>query len=334
MKKPLIITMGDPTGIGPEIIVRAWLEGELETFACPLLVAGDAGVLQKAARLYDVRAEIGDGVLTAGKKRLAVKSLTGLAAQGLAYGHPDQACGRAMAAYIDWAVEQCLAGRAGGMVTAPISKRAINAAGIAFPGHTELLAERCGVDRVVMMLAGEKLKVCLATTHLPLDAVAAALTTDGILETVRITDTALRRRFGIPRPRLAVLGLNPHAGEAGLFGDQEKRIIAPAIEQARFEGIAATGPHSADTLFHFAVAGHYDAVVCMYHDQGLIPLKLLHFEDGVNVTLGLPIVRTSVDHGTAYDLAGTGKASCASLVAAIRMAEEMINAESLNAKAQ
>ncbi|MBE0598284.1 MAG: 4-hydroxythreonine-4-phosphate dehydrogenase PdxA, partial [Desulfuromonadales bacterium] len=241
----------------------------------------------------------------------------------LVYGHPDAACGRAMLGYIEWACDRCLAGEAAAMVTAPINKGAIHQAGSPFPGHTELLAQRCGIDKVVMMLGGERLKVCLVTTHLALRQVPQLLTTAEILATVRITDAAFRRFFGHSRPRIAVLALNPHAGEGGLFGDEEGRLIAPAIEAARGEGIDASGPHSADTLFWFAVQGGYDAVVCMYHDQGLIPLKLLHFDDGVNVTLGLPIVRTSVDHGTAYDLAGTGRASEVSLVAAIRMAEEM-----------
>jgi 4-hydroxythreonine-4-phosphate dehydrogenase len=174
-----------------------------------------------------------------------------------------------------------------------------------------------------MMLGGDRLKVCLVTTHLALKQVPQMLTTEEILATVRITDAAFRRFFGRPRPKVAVLALNPHAGEGGLFGDEEARLITPAIAAAQAEGIEASGPHSADTLFWFAARGDYDAVVCLYHDQGLIPLKLLHFEDGVNVTLGLPIVRTSVDHGTAYDLAGTGRASEASLVAAVRMAEEM-----------
>jgi 4-hydroxythreonine-4-phosphate dehydrogenase len=174
-----------------------------------------------------------------------------------------------------------------------------------------------------MMLGGQRLKVCLATTHLPLRDVPAALTTTSLLQTVRITAAAFRRFFATPQPRIAVLGLNPHAGEGGVFGDEEQRVIAPAVEAARAEGIDASGPHSADTLFYFAARGRYDAVVAMYHDQGLGPLKLMHFEDAVNVTLGLPIVRTSVDHGTAYDLAGTGTASATSLVAAVLMAEQM-----------
>ena len=176
-----------------------------------------------------------------------------------------------------------------------------------------------------MMLAGDKLKVCMVTTHIPLVLVSQQLNRDAILETIRITSASMRRDFALGNPRLAVLSLNPHAGEGGLFGDEESLLIVPAIADARAEGIDATGPHSADTLFHFAAQGDYDAVICMYHDQGLIPLKLLHFDDGVNITLGLPIIRTSVDHGTAYDIAGTGKASCNSLIAAIQMAEQMSN---------
>ena len=209
------------------------------------------------------------------------------------------------------------------MVTAPINKQVLQAAGAEFPGHTEMLAHRCGVDNVVMMLAGETLKVCLVTTHCAFNMVSQKLSVEKILATIRISHQSLQRQFGLEKPRLAVLALNPHAGESGIFGDEEKRCIAPAIEAARTEGIDASGPHSADTLFHFALKNHYDAVVCMYHDQGLIPLKLLHFADSVNITLGLPIVRTSVDHGTAYDLAGTGKADPSSLRAALKMADEM-----------
>lgn len=327
--KPLIITMGDPTGIGPEIIIKALLAGELDTLSHPLLIAGDVGVLLRAARIFGVDAEVAatttadEVFLHLGRRSLRVQTLSALDAAGLHYGAPDRACGAAMLAYIEWACAACLAGRGAGMVTAPISKAAIRAAGSTFPGHTELLAERCNVSREVMMLAGERLKVALVTTHHAYSAVPALLSTTEILETIRVTDSALRRHFGLETPRLAVLALNPHAGEGGQFGDEEITMIAPAIAAAQGEGIAASGPHSADTLFYFAVQGAYDAVICMYHDQGLIPLKLLHFDDGVNVTLGLPIVRTSVDHGTAYNLAGSGQANTASLVAAIRMAESM-----------
>lgn len=336
MNRPLIITMGDPTGVGPEIIVKALLGGAFDSLSRPLVVAGDTGVLRRAARLFGVTATLealaGGGLgthrLTLGTRHLIVQPLSVLDAEFLHYGVPGAACGRAMLEYVVWGCDRCREGTAAGMVTAPISKAAIHQAGCPFPGHTELLAERCGVERVVMMLGGDRLKVCLATTHLALREVATALSTAAILESLYIIDKAFRQFFDIARPRLAVLGLNPHAGESGLFGDEEARVIVPAIAAACAVGIDASGPHSADTLFHFAAQGGYDAVLAMYHDQGLGPLKLLHFEDAVNVTLGLPIVRTSVDHGTAYDLAGTGRASEKSLVAAVKMAEQMAEAGS------
>jgi 4-hydroxythreonine-4-phosphate dehydrogenase len=331
MHRPLIITMGDPTGVGPELIIKALLAGALDHLPRPLVVAGDTGVLRRAARLFGetarLEALVSDGLgthrLTLGARHLAVQPLSVLEAEALPYGAPPAVCGRAMLDYVIWACDRCREGQAAGMVTAPISKAAIHQAGCHFPGHTELLAERCGVEKVVMMLAGDRLKVCLVTTHLALRDVPKALSRDEIFNTLWIATAAFRQNFGIERPRLAVLGLNPHAGEGGLFGDEEVRLIAPAVAAAQAVGIEASGPHSADTLFHFAAQGRYDAVVAMYHDQGLGPLKLLHFEDAVNVTLGLPIVRTSVDHGTAYDLAGTGTASEKSLVAAIRLAMRM-----------
>ncbi len=330
MQKPIILTMGDPTGVGPEIILKAWLAGELDRTGRPLLVAGDPAVLLRAAGVLGAEPEISavdealaSHQLRAGGRTLLLKALSDLPAGELVWGEPTVDCGRAMVRYVEWACDRCLAGEAAAMVTAPISKRAILAAGCEAPGHTELLAQRCGGGKVVMMLAGERLRVCLVTTHLALSEVPAALSAAEILATIRIADGALRQFFGLERPRLAVLALNPHAGEGGRFGDEEQRHIAPAVEAAKAEGIAASGPHSADALFHFAVRGDYDAVICMYHDQGLIPLKLLHFDDGVNITLGLPIIRTSVDHGTAYELAGTGRASAGSLAAAVRLAGRM-----------
>lgn len=325
---PLILTQGDPAGIGPEIIVKAALEGTLAAWGDALLVAGDGAILQRAAALLGVAAERrpaanGEELLRLGSHGLRVRPLSQLDPQQTPFGQLRAANGRAMLDYIEWACAECRAGRAAGMVTAPIHKEAIHAAGCLFPGHTELLAERCGTEQVVMMLAGSRLRVCLVTTHLALRAVPAALTSAAILATIKVTAAALQRDFALPQPRLAVLALNPHAGENGLFGDEEQRLIVPAIERAQAAGLAVSGPHSADTLFHFAVQGRYDAVICMYHDQGLIPLKLLHFDDGVNVSLGLPIVRTSVDHGTAYDLAGSGRANPASLVAAVNMAAQM-----------
>ena len=331
MQKPLIITMGDPTGVGPEIIVQALCSGAFIDLARPLIVVGDVAVLQRAAAVCGVVAQLQSASqqslatdeIIVGDYVLPVRALSQLDLAQQRYGQPELSSGRAMADYISWACDACIDGDAAGMVTAPINKQALRAAGADFPGHTELLADRCQVEEVVMMLAGERLRVCLVTTHCALREVPQRLSAERILTTMRIAATSLQKQFGLEQPRLAVLALNPHAGEGGLFGDEESRHIVPAIEAARAEGIAASGPHSADTLFWFATQGQYDAVICMYHDQGLIPLKLLHFDDAVNVTLGLPIVRTSVDHGTAYDLAGTGQASPASLIAAVKMAVGM-----------
>ncbi len=325
---PLLLTMGDPTGVGPELIIKTLLDSSFAQLDHPLEIVGDVEVLVKAATVFDQDCRIEQISadlyrLCCGDRQLIVHNRSNLSVADISYGRPDQQCGRAMADYIEYATAQCLAGKAAGIVTCPINKAAINAAGCHFPGHTELLAERCNCDKVVMMLAGDRLKVCLVTTHLAYRDVPAALSTEEILETIKITDAAFKSYFGHKKPRLAVLALNPHAGENGLFGDEEERLIKPAIAAAQELGITADGPHSADTLFYFAAKGEYDAVICMYHDQGLIPLKLLHFEDGVNVTLGLPIVRTSVDHGTAYNLAGTGKADNSSLRAALKMADEM-----------
>ncbi len=325
--QPLLITMGDPTGVGPELIIKT-LAGEHPALQHPLQIVGDIDVLKQAATIFqtDLQPEyLGENryTVTVKKRKFVVHSISALNPATLRYGHPDRACGKAMADYIEYATAQCLGGQAAGIVTAPINKAAINAAGYHFPGHTELLAERCDTPKVVMMLAGSRLKVSLVTTHLAYRDVPQALTSEEIGATIRITATSLKQQFGLTNPKLAVLALNPHAGENGLFGDEEARLITPAIEAAKAQGINVDGPHSADTLFFFAARGEYDAVICMYHDQGLIPLKLLHFEDAVNVTLGLPIVRTSVDHGTAYNIAGSGSANCASLVAALKMADHM-----------
>jgi len=328
MEQPYLITMGDPAGIGPEIIIKALIEGQFDPLAGQIVVAGDVAILQRAAKVLGVEAirqtgDSGEVLLSVESRTIRVQPLSNLDPEQIPFGQISADCGKAMLDYIEWACEQCRNGNGRAMITAPIQKEAIRAAGCEFPGHTELLAERCGVDKVVMMLGGTRLKVCLVTTHLALRDVPTAVTAAEIDATLRVTDAAFRQHFTSASPRIAVLALNPHAGEGGMFGDEEQRIIAPAIERAKAAGMDVSGPHSADTLFHFAVQGEYDAVVCMYHDQGLIPLKLLHFEDGVNVTLGLPIIRTSVDHGTAYDLAGTGHGSAESLVAAVQMAVTM-----------
>jgi 4-hydroxythreonine-4-phosphate dehydrogenase len=216
-----------------------------------------------------------------------------------------------------------LAGTVNALVTAPLSKEALNAAGYSFPGHTELLASMTGAKNQVMLLAGPRLRVALVTTHLPLREVSTTLTTERIKRTIVITFQWLKRYMGVTDPKLAVAALNPHAGEGGLFGSEEEEIITPAIEECHQEGIVVDGPFPPDSLFFHAASGKYDAVVSMYHDQGLIPLKLLHFRDAVNITLGLPIIRTSVDHGTGYDIAGQGLADSTSLINAILMASKM-----------
>ena len=322
--RPIIgITMGDPCGIGPEIVLRALAEGAVyET--CRPLVLGDEAVMKSTKVWFKSNLEIfcldrpESGAYRVG--RVDMIGLTELKVEQLEFGRPTRETGRAMVDYINYGIDRAMDGSVQGLVTCPINKLAMHMAGIDFDGHTEILAHRTHTRAYVMMLAGSRLRVALVTIHIPLADVPGKLTIEGILATVRITAHALRNDFGIREPKLAVAGLNPHAGEQGLFGDEEIRTISPAIKRAKHEGINAAGPFPPDTVFHFAAKGRWDAVVCMYHDQGLIPFKMAHFSDGVNVTLGLPIVRTSVDHGTAYDIAGKGQADPESLISAIQMA--------------
>ena len=312
---PIAISLGDPCGIGPEVVVRALAARP----GIDAVVYGDAGVLARAASIAGVAAPAAE----------RVRGVTNLAPGDVPPGKPNDESGRAQLAYLAAATEAALAGEAGALVTAPISKQWIARAGFAFPGHTEYLASRAGVREFAMMLAGPRLRVTVATTHVALRDVARLLTVDGIASAIWLTADALARRFGVAAPRIAVAGLNPHAGEAGRFGDEEDRLVRPAVEAARARTTAAalpaeiTGPHVPDVVFRDAADGRFDAVVALYHDQGLIPLKLLHFDDAVNVTLGLPFVRTSPDHGTAYDIAGTGRARPESFLAAIDLAARL-----------
>jgi len=311
--KPFIaITMGDPCGIGPEIVVRA-LQSSAVHACCSPVVLGDRRALQRAIELLGANLELislEDDLLPEhiASGTACLKELTSLAEADIIYGMPAKASGDAVVQYITAAADLCLSGKVAAMVTAPINKAAMNLAGHKYPGHTELLAELTGTE----------------TIHEALSTVPELITFNKVLSTIMVTHRDIEHFF-CKNPRIAVLSLNPHAGEGEMFGNHERRIILPAIEEARRRGINATGPHSADTLFHFAAKGDYDAVVCMYHDQGLIPLKLLHFDDGVNITLGLPIIRTSVDHGTAYNIAGKGIASAESMMAAILAAAKMAN---------
>jgi 4-hydroxythreonine-4-phosphate dehydrogenase len=319
--------MGDPTGIGPEIIVKVLSDKSTFRFCRPV-VLGDKNALKRAIqilnstlKIYEME-EIGEKEYRPGTLNLL--PLSQLEEGEMRYGNPTISCGKAVASYIEETVRLVSAGELDALTTAPISKKALSDAGYAYPGHTEFLAELTGCKEYVMMLAGKKLKVTLATIHCGLKEVFQLLTTEKILTTIRITHEALVEYFGEKDPTIAVAALNPHAGEKGLFGKEEEEIILPAVKKAQELGIKVKGPLPPDTLFFHAARGAYTAVVSMYHDQGLIPLKLLHFEDAVNITLGLPIIRTSVDHGTAYDIAGTGKANPSSLMNALKLAAKMV----------
>ncbi len=318
--------MGDPAGIGPEVVLKAIAARAVAAAIEPILV-GDPGVWHDTAQRLGLRVVFATRGETPRPGQAAMTITSQLAARYRVPGPPRTrsaaaACGEAAYAAIREAVRLVQTGRAQGLVTAPISKAHLAAAGHDLPGHTELLAELCGGVPVRMMMAGPRLRVVLVTTHLALADVPRQITHDGVRATIDLTLRALRQQFGIRAPRVAVAGLNPHAGEGGLFGDEERRVIAPAVRAARRRGCEISGPLAADSLFAQAAAGRYDALVCMYHDQGLGPFKLLHFADGVNFTLGLPFVRTSPDHGTAFDIAGTGRADARSMIAALRLAAQ------------
>jgi 4-hydroxythreonine-4-phosphate dehydrogenase len=336
--KPILVTMGDAAGIGPETIVKAWQQGELRD----AVVIGDPAVLRRAAGagsavMTAVIAQPGD-LPQVPPGCLPVLLPTGLppGLAALPLGAIDGRNGAAAARCIEHAVRLVQAGEGAAIVTAPIHKEALAAAGVPYPGHTEMLqalaaahlhqqAPDAPVPAVRMMLANEELHVVLVTIHTSLRKAIAAVTFDAVLQTLRIAHRAAAAWQATP-PRIAVAGLNPHAGEGGLFGDEEIQIIGPAIQAAVAEGIQATGPYAPDTVFMRARRGEFDLVVAMTHDHGLIPVKYLGVEQGVNVTLGLPFVRTSPDHGTAFDIAGKGVADPSSLIAALRMARRLVAA--------
>jgi len=316
--------MGDPTGIGPEIVLKALSCSELLSQCYPLVI-GNLQALQKAvdcslSKSLEIVQDIPSQPPPPGV--IYVLDPYGLDLSALQPGHPCAASGAAALAYIQTAAELALAGKVAAITTAPISKQALQAAGCEFPGHTELLAHLTQSLEFAMLLVGENLRVALATTHLALAAVPAALDRDRILTVIRLLAAELPR-LGAGGRRIAVAALNPHAGEGGIFGNEEQEKIIPALEQAQAEGIQASGPYPADSLFWRAAQGEFDAVVAMYHDQGLVALKLHSFHTGVNVTLGLPIIRTSPDHGCAFDLAGKNRANPSSLIEAIKLALRM-----------
>lgn len=323
---PLAISLGDPAGIGPELIALAWMARAQHDLS-PFVVTGGADVLRQAAQSRGLTMPV-VCVEDAGEANDAfAEGLPVLADAGdgsFTPGTPSVAGARLALNSLTRATQLALAGEVAALVTAPVAKAQLAAIGFAHPGQTEFLAHACGVaeEDAVMMLAGPSLRTVPLTIHIPLAQVPAAVTQDLILRRCRVIAAALRRDFGLENPHLALAGLNPHAGEKGRMGDEEERVIAPAIAALQAEGINASGPHPADTLFAPHKRGSYDVAVAMYHDQALVPLKTLDFDNGVNMTLGLPIIRTSPDHGTAFDIAGKGLARPASLLAAIRMAAQ------------
>ena len=328
MAKPLALTSGEPAGIGPDITIKAWLRRN-ELKLPPFYVLGDRDFLSHRASALglDVKfADIGpEDAIAAFADALPVVATGHPATAGP--GQPDSTSADAAMASIRQAVADVAAGRASAVVTNPISKSVLYRAGFRHPGHTEFLAELAAsnghVPQPVMLLWSPTLAVVPVTIHLALREAITRLSTDLIVSTARIVVADLKARFGLAHPRLAVSGLNPHAGEDGSLGTEELAIVTPAIEILRGEGIDVRGPLPADTMFHAAARKTYDCAICMYHDQALIPVKTLAFEDAVNVTLGLPFIRTSPDHGTAFDIAGTGKANPSSLIAALRLAARM-----------
>jgi 4-hydroxythreonine-4-phosphate dehydrogenase len=328
--KPIAITMGDPCGIGPEICAKLFADG----LDIPSFVVGDAERLKRVVRDLSIAVSVqtisnaADCKLQGGVMQvLSVSSLP----SGLAFGQVDASAGQAAYDYVTTAVDLAKSGAIGAIVTAPIAKEALKAAGIIYPGHTEILADRSGTSDFAMMLANEELRVILVSIHVSLSEAIKLVTKERVLNTIRLADQACRA-YGIRNPRIAVAGLNPHAGENGMFGHEDLSVIAPAVAAAQAEGIEASGPWPGDTVFMRARRGAFDIVVAQYHDQGLIPVKYMGIEHGVNVTVGLPFVRTSVDHGTAFDIAGSGKASHASLRYACDQAVKLLKSKTEKAK--
>ena len=318
---PIAIALGDPAGIGPETVAKSWERRETERLS-PFFAVGDCNALRKVWNgPVEAIDEPGRAAACFGSA-LPVVHVEG--GSEIVPGRPDLDGARSALDALELAVGITRSGVASALVTGPVSKAQLYAVGFVHAGQTEFIAERCGVasDIVAMMLVGPTLKTVPVTVHVPLSDVPETLTTERIVSKARATARGLQRQWGIDTPRIAVAGLNPHAGEDGAMGREEIDVILPAMERLRDEGIEVSGPHPADTLFHARMRGTYDAALCMYHDQALIPLKTLHFDEGVNMTLGLPIVRTSPDHGTAFPIAGRNMAHPGAMIAAIRTAAE------------
>ncbi|MCG2666233.1 4-hydroxythreonine-4-phosphate dehydrogenase PdxA [Bradyrhizobium sp. GCM10023182] len=335
--KPLALTLGEPAGIGPDITIAAWLRRR-ELGLPAFYLRGDEAFIARRAKTLGkgLGADIAIASVSPGETEAAFAGALPVVATGehatAEPGKPDASSAPAALASIREAVADVRAGHASAVVTNPIAKSVLYRAGFRHPGHTEFLAELAEADgrvpQPVMMLWSPRLAVVPVTIHVSLRDALTQLTSDLIVSTVHIVATELKSRFGIARPRIAISGLNPHAGEDGSLGHEEQTVIAPALKVLRNDGIDARGPLPADTMFHEAARTSYDCAVCMYHDQALIPIKTVAFDDAVNVTLGLPFIRTSPDHGTAFDIAGTGKANPASLIAALKLASRMAAANS------
>ncbi|MFC7594137.1 4-hydroxythreonine-4-phosphate dehydrogenase PdxA [Terrabacter sp. GCM10028922] len=319
---PIAITMGDPCGIGPEITLKACADSRRTV---PVVVIGDLDVLARANGIADTHLTLRP-IASVDQATFAPGTVDVLAQNGLPAGLPwgalDARAGAASFQYVRRGIQLAMAHEIRALVTAPINKEALRLSGVPYPGHTEILADLSRTTDYAMMMATDELRIVLVTVHQSLRSAIVAITTDRVLETIRLTHRTLQHS-GLPAPRIAVAGLNPHAGENGLFGREDLDIITPAIQTAQGEGIEASGPWPADTVFMRARAGAFDVVVAQYHDQGLIPIKYLGIEHGVNITIGLPFVRTSVDHGTAFDIAGSGTADHTSLLAALTQADRL-----------
>jgi 4-hydroxythreonine-4-phosphate dehydrogenase len=328
--KPLIlITLGDPCGVGPEIVLKA-LTGVKPRRICRPIVVGNADVLTKTAAKIGLKVDIRrlDRIDNARfkTKQIEVLDPSGGSPLSFQWGRPTAQTAAATLEAVRQAAELCLTGKADAMATAPLNKAALQKIGFPFPGHTEFLASLTGSKEYGMMMVGGRLKIILTTIHEPLASVPSLLTTERIAASIRLAHRTLSTWFKVPKPKIAVAALNPHAGEEGMFGREEAEIVLPAVQSAQKEVIDVYGPFPADTLFRRLSEGEFDVAVALYHDQALIPLKLLAFGRGVNVTVGIPIIRTSVDHGTAYDIAGKGEADPGSLIEAIRIAVQMARA--------
>jgi 4-hydroxythreonine-4-phosphate dehydrogenase len=314
----IALSLGDPGGIGPEITARALSAPGIQDVCLPI-VYGSRAVWARGCAVARVPTTLSTVSSAREASGPSLVECDEVSLDALPYGVATEAAGRAQARYLERAVDELVSGAADGLCTAPVNKAAVHRAGRPFSGHTEYLQERFGVPRVVMLMAGDRLRVALATTHVALRQVADRLTTQELIEVTTLVAQELSARFGFQEPRIALCGLNPHSGEEGQFGDEEIRLVAPAIAALRARGIRAEGPFAADGLFPRVTELGFDAVIALYHDQGLIPFKMLEFHTGVNVTLGLPRPRTSPDHGVAYDLAGKGTADPRSMISALRL---------------